>query len=112
MIPLLWEPQAACFVPSPQSKRLVQAWRGLALDQARRKQGRYASEMTENKAKPPMRSAQRAGKRSRPEWADGLRQIYDSVLNEPLPDSFTELLAKLDAQPQIPPESGPDEGGA
>lgn len=35
-------------------------------------------------------------KQSRPEWADGLRQIYDSVLEEPLPDSFNDLLARLD----------------
>lgn len=31
-----------------------------------------------------------------PEWADGLRQLYDSVVDEPLPDSFKDLLAKLD----------------
>ncbi|GAA4043870.1 NepR family anti-sigma factor [Parerythrobacter jejuensis] len=31
-----------------------------------------------------------------PEWADGLRQLYDSVVEEPLPDSFKDLLAKLD----------------
>ena len=35
-------------------------------------------------------------KRAKPEWADGLRQLYDSVLNEPLPDSFADLLSKLD----------------
>ncbi len=31
-----------------------------------------------------------------PEWARGLRQLYDSVVEEPLPDSFKDLLAKLD----------------
>lgn len=31
-----------------------------------------------------------------PGWADGLRQLYNSVLNEPLPDSFDDLLKKLD----------------
>ncbi|NMW32241.1 hypothetical protein HKD42_09240 [Altererythrobacter sp. RZ02] len=31
-----------------------------------------------------------------PEWADGLRQLYDSVVDEPLPDSFKDLLSKLD----------------
>ena len=35
-------------------------------------------------------------KKSSPEWANGLREIYDSVLEEPLPDSFNELLSKLD----------------
>lgn len=38
----------------------------------------------------------RAGKRPEPEWANGLRQLYDSVLNEPLPDSFADLISKLD----------------
>jgi len=33
---------------------------------------------------------------AKPEWADGLRQLYDSVVDEPLPDSFRDLLAKLD----------------
>lgn len=31
-----------------------------------------------------------------PGWADGLRQLYKSVLDEPLPDSFDDLLKKLD----------------
>lgn len=35
-----------------------------------------------------------AGKK--PEWANGLRQLYDSVVEEPLPDSFKDLLAQLD----------------
>lgn len=34
---------------------------------------------------------------TKPEWADGLRQLYDSVVDEPLPDSFKDLLDKLDA---------------
>jgi hypothetical protein len=32
----------------------------------------------------------------KPEWSNGLRQLYDSVVNEPLPDSFADLLSKLD----------------
>lgn len=31
-----------------------------------------------------------------PGWADGLRQLYNSVVQEPLPDSFDDLLKKLD----------------
>lgn len=31
-----------------------------------------------------------------PSWAPGLRKIYDSVVEEDLPDSFKDLLAKLD----------------
>ena len=34
--------------------------------------------------------------RKEPGWADGLRKLYDSVVDEPLPDSFEELLKKLD----------------
>ncbi|MBD3729663.1 MAG: hypothetical protein IE933_08155 [Sphingomonadales bacterium] len=32
----------------------------------------------------------------RPEWASGLKQLYDSVVDEPLPDAFKDLLSKLD----------------
>ena len=32
----------------------------------------------------------------KPDWASGLRRLYDSVVEEPLPDSFKDLLAKLD----------------
>lgn len=42
---------------------------------------------------------QRQGKSpKRPEWAAGLRQLYDSVVEEPLPDSFNDLLSKLDSK--------------
>jgi hypothetical protein len=37
------------------------------------------------------------GKARDPEWAAGLKRLYDSVVDEPLPDAFTELLNKLDA---------------
>jgi len=39
-------------------------------------------------------------KGSSPEWAEGLRQLYDSVVDEPLPDSFMDLLSKLDDNKQ------------
>ena len=38
------------------------------------------------------------GKEKNPDWANGLRQLYDSVVEEPLPDSFQDLLAKLDSK--------------
>ena len=31
-----------------------------------------------------------------PGWAGGLRKLYNSVVEEPLPDSFKDLLKKLD----------------
>jgi hypothetical protein len=42
-----------------------------------------------------------------PEWADGLKQLYDSVVEEDLPDSFKDLLARLD---DIDPERGGSNG--
>ena len=45
-----------------------------------------------------LKNAPAAGKKAeQPEWANGLRQLYDSVVEEPLPDQFEDLLAKLDA---------------
>ena len=37
----------------------------------------------------------KASKRG-PEWASGLKQLYDSVIEEPIPDAFKDLLSKLD----------------
>jgi hypothetical protein len=31
-----------------------------------------------------------------PDWAEGLKRLYDSVVDEPLPDAFKELLSRLD----------------
>ncbi|WP_336987270.1 NepR family anti-sigma factor [Altererythrobacter aquiaggeris] len=33
---------------------------------------------------------------AKPDWANGLRQLYDQVVEEPLPDSFQDLLSRLD----------------
>lgn len=32
-----------------------------------------------------------------PEWADGLKQLYDQVVEEALPDAFKDLLDRLDS---------------
>ncbi len=34
--------------------------------------------------------------RSKPVWAEGLRRMYDEVVDENLPDDFVDLLKKLD----------------
>ncbi len=34
----------------------------------------------------------------RPEWATGLRQLYDSVVDEDIPDQFKDLLSQLDTK--------------
>jgi hypothetical protein len=31
-----------------------------------------------------------------PGWAAGLRKLYNSVVDEPLPNSFDDILKKLD----------------
>lgn len=45
--------------------------------------------------KPRKREADQSNK---PQWANGLRQLYDSVVEEDLPDQFKDLLSKLDAK--------------
>ena len=32
----------------------------------------------------------------RPDWTAGLKRLYDSVVEEPLPESFKDLLSRLD----------------
>lgn len=35
-------------------------------------------------------------RRTKPAWAEGLKRMYDEVVDEQLPDDFVELLKKLD----------------
>jgi len=64
--------------------------------------------MTSKPSKPSgSASGKAAPKAAKPEWTNGLRQLYDSVVDEPLPDSFKDLLAKLDD-----PSDGPSSGGS
>ena len=39
-----------------------------------------------------------AARKERPEWATGLRQLYDSVVDEDIPDQFKDLLSQLDTK--------------
>ncbi len=53
--------------------------------------------------------------RNAPEWADGLKQLYDAVVEEKLPDQFLDLLAQLDEQDDQPYGHGgslPGQGNA
>ncbi|WP_198152693.1 NepR family anti-sigma factor [Tsuneonella dongtanensis] len=45
-----------------------------------------------------MTAEKTAGGPGTPGWANGLRQLYDSVVEEPLPDTFKDLLSKLDSK--------------
>jgi hypothetical protein len=53
-------------------------------------------ETSQREATEPVQPEPKKTRKSRPEWSSGLRQLYDSVVNEPLPDSFADLLSKLD----------------
>lgn len=44
---------------------------------------------------PPSQRA-KTDRADKPGWADGLRQLYDSVVDEKLPESFDDLLKRLD----------------
>lgn len=52
--------------------------------------------MSKEKPMNPGQQRRKSGKPRNPEWADGLKRLYDSVVDEPLPDSFAQLLDKLD----------------
>jgi len=57
--------------------------------------------MTSNqKPEPDTGESKTASKRKDPEWTSGLRQLYDSVVDEPLPDSFKNLLDQFDETSQ------------
>ncbi len=71
--------------------------------------------MSTNKNPPSDRSGSKARKSAAndaadaPGWADGLKQLYDSVVDEPLPDSFLELLDQFDEEE--PGDDGTSQGG-
>ncbi|MDE2405468.1 MAG: hypothetical protein KGM17_12445 [Sphingomonadales bacterium] len=49
----------------------------------------------------PVANVESGGTRARPPaWAKDLRALYDSVVEETLPDSFMDLLSKLDQDPE------------
>jgi len=54
-----------------------------------------ASPQDQKKATRPLNTNDKLTK-NEPEWASGLKRLYDSVLDEPLPDALKALLAKLD----------------
>lgn len=35
--------------------------------------------------------------RQEPDWTSSLKRLYDSVVEEPIPDAFKDLLNKLDS---------------
>ena len=51
----------------------------------------------EKSAGKPAKGKQQDQKRRGPDWAHGLKQLYNSVVEEPIPDAFKDLLSKLDS---------------
>ncbi len=47
-----------------------------------------------------------------PAWANGLKQLYDDVVEEPLPDAFKDLLAQLDADDEPSGDAPSSDKGA
>lgn len=58
----------------------------------------------------PGAAARRSMAKQTPEWADGLKQLYDAVVEEQLPDQFLDLLAKLDDEDRA--QSGRNDGSS
>ena len=62
------------------------------------KQGVYCGIMDEKKVTPPNTKMNAGGGGPQtPDWTSGLRQLYNSVVEEPLPDTFAKLLEQLDS---------------
>jgi len=51
-----------------------------------------------------------ASRQRAPDWADGLKQLYDSVVEEDLPDNFKDLLDRLDGIDPAHGTAGNDNG--
>ena len=53
--------------------------------------------MTGEKAGKPVKGKTQTRKKRGPDWTSGLKQLYDSVVEEPIPDTFKDLLSRLDS---------------
>ena len=68
-----------------------------ALDERQVNEGAHCGIMDEEKVTPPTNKKRGGGGPQAPDWTSGLRQLYNSVVEEPLPDSFAKLLEQLDS---------------
>ena len=57
-----------------------------------------AESSSPDQPRPGLVSHGKSDGKSRPDWANGLKRLYDSVVEEDLPDSFKDLLAQLDSK--------------
>jgi hypothetical protein len=56
--------------------------------------GSYGEMSSESKKAKVQRKS--SGPDRKPVWAEGLKRMYDSVVDEKIPDDFADLLKKLD----------------
>jgi hypothetical protein len=69
-----------------------------ALDGRQANEGAHCGIMDEDKVTPLIdKKSVSLGGPQAPDWTTGLRQLYNSVVEEPLPDSFAKLLDQLDS---------------
>ena len=68
-----------------------------ALDDWLLSEGAHCGTMDEKKVTPPDNKQGCTGGAQLPDWSSGLRQLYNSVVEEPLPDAFAKLLEQLDS---------------
>lgn len=83
--------QAAC--PRMDGRTIGSDWNSFA---------RMTKPQTDSSAgRPGARLKQPGGDpRKEPDWTRGLKRLYDQVLEEPVPDTFKDLLSKLDYDPK------------
>ena len=68
------------------------------MDERQANEGAHCGIMDEEKVTPPTTKKIGSGSGPQaPDWTTGLRQLYNSVVEEPLPDSFAKLLEQLDS---------------
>jgi hypothetical protein len=100
LTPYAREPDGVPFVPVSRNKRDMADARmqqaSLSRQRSRGKLGRRDKLMAGTDRTGKRVKAKKTKAARGPEWADGLKQLYDSVIDEPLPDAFKDLLAKLD----------------
>ena len=65
-------------------------------EEAEKKSARKASSK-DRTMNPGQQNTASRSREPQPEWTKGLKRLYNSVVEEPLPDSFADLIAKLDA---------------
>src|SRR5690606_17376812 len=75
--------------------------RDRVLDGGYEQQGRAdTTRMAGEKAGKPVKGKAQKTKKRGPDWTSGLKQLYDSVVEEPIPDTFKDLLSRLDSGKQ------------